>query len=210
MEACPGATGRRRTFRAVLPTGIELNSGLSVGELIVGLGTLSLAGFTGWLGFETRASAKAAREAVEASNEPFVVATPTPPDLSVLRPGERIRDLPIAIHRAPPYGANGSFVRMRLWNIGDGPAIVRHVSISRDDATYIDGVDRFYPLGAGQVVDIEVSSRSWPSTPCVAVLTIQYFRASGLTYLTESDLSIDGRIATCLTYRRSRPELDQR
>lgn len=43
-------TIRRGSYdQRIVPTGIELSDGLNFGELIVGLGTLTLAGFTAWL-----------------------------------------------------------------------------------------------------------------------------------------------------------------
>jgi hypothetical protein len=44
---------------------------MTLGELAVAVGTGVLALLTGWLGFQTRAAAKAAQEAVEESEEPF-------------------------------------------------------------------------------------------------------------------------------------------
>jgi hypothetical protein len=67
---------------------VEITDSLTIGELAVGAGTALLALFTAHLGIETRKSAKAAREAVEASEEPFVIATPTPFDKMDLRPGK--------------------------------------------------------------------------------------------------------------------------
>src|SRR2546422_335996 len=143
----------------MLPFAIELNDGLSFGELIVGLGTLSLSCFTGWLGWETRASAKAAKEAVEASEEPFVIATPT--DRAEWMKLRRPHEFPPAGGQLPPFeihraqDTDGSwFVRMKLWNIGSGPAIVRDVGMHRAQASYLDWLPRFHPIGAGQAVDL--------------------------------------------------------
>jgi hypothetical protein len=48
----------------------EIAHTLAYGDILVGGGTLALAGVTVYLGAETRASARAARGAVEASEEP--------------------------------------------------------------------------------------------------------------------------------------------
>jgi hypothetical protein len=88
---------------------------LTVGDLLVGGGTLALAAVTVYLGFETRASARAAREAVEAFEEPFVIATPTD-DVGAmqLRTGEfsgvRSTGPPREIHRSQePDGSGASY-----------------------------------------------------------------------------------------------------
>jgi hypothetical protein len=190
---------------------LDWNAGLSAGELGVTIGTLTLAGFTARLGTWTRRSAKAAQEAVDETEEPFVIATPTDDPRAIhLRPHEIPPNPtpPLTIHRAEDTEDGVYFVRLKLWNIGSGPAIIRAISLSSDDgASYLDSPAAFHPVGTGQAADIEVSAPRWPSaSPAAAKLTIQYFRANGATYLTESDVVIEGSIVTCYTYRRSRPE----
>ena len=100
---------------------LTVSNSTTIGDLIVGGGTALLALFTGWLGFETRASARAARAAVEGAEEPFVIATATDWHDSTVRSQTSIRRV---------LGEAGkSFVRMPLWNIGHGPAIVEQVSL---------------------------------------------------------------------------------
>jgi hypothetical protein len=189
--------------------GLVLVSSLTLGDLIVGVGTLALAGFTAWLGFSTRASAKAAREAVEASEEPFVIATPTDNlQAMILREHElpQVGHIPpFTIHRALDVGGKGSFVRLRLWNIGQGPAIVTAVQLnSPDGADLLGELQQHYAVGAGGIADIEIPSPGWPATRGDGVLTIDYFRASGVLYRTASDADIGDPLVTCRTYRRSR------
>jgi hypothetical protein len=185
---------------------------MTLGELAVAMGTGLLALLTGWLGLETRASAKAAQEAVEESEEPFVIATPTDKlDAMRLRPYELSPgQLPaISIHRASDEDAS-YFVRLKLWNIGAGPAIVRAVMLSdAPHAEYLDGLSPFYPIPARGAADVEIRSSAWPASPANACLTIQYYRANGATYLTESDVVIEGSIVTVYTYRRRRPEVNR-
>jgi hypothetical protein len=184
---------------------------MTLGELAVAVGTGLLALLTGWLGLETRASAKAAQEAVEESEEPFVIATPTD-DLEAMQlrpyeltPGELP---PVAIHRAADDDTS-YFVRLKLWNIGAGPAIVRAVMLDDErGAEYLDHIAPFYPIPARGAADVEIRSSAWPdASPASARLTIQYYRANGTTYLTESDVVIEGSVVTAYTYRRRRPEL---
>lgn len=197
----------------MLPVAIELNDGLTFGELLVGLGTLSLACFTGWLGFETRASAKAAQEAVEASEEPFVIATPTD-DLQnmVLRSHELTTGdegyPPFEIHRA--HNGDGThFVRLKLWNIGSGPAIVHEVRMSRDQE-FLGGLPHFQPVGAGHAADVEIGSSAWPQSSRAATLTIDYTRASGLDYRTSQEVTIDGPLVLTETLRAHAAQVSRR
>ena len=196
---------------------ITLIHTLTFGELIVGVGTGLLALFTGYLGIETRKSARATQAAVETSEEPFVIATPTH-GLEFMRLREHERPQsgvrpPFEIHRAfEDDGEDRYFVRLKLWNIGLGPAIVEQVHLRRGDADFVDGLDRFYPLGVGNSVDIEVRSSEWRNS-CAATLTIIYKHASGRTYETNSEVTIEERIVhqvvTCLTYKRQRAPIER-
>lgn len=182
---------------------------ISLGNLVVGVGTLALAGFTAWLGFSTRASTKAAQTAVEASEEPFVVATPTDNlELMILRPHERPQGghiPPFAIHRASDVEGKGSFVRLKLWNIGHGPAITTAVQILNRDGTDLLGeLHQDYVLPAGGPVDIEIPSPRWVALPGQGRLIIHYAHANGRQYLTISDVDIDDPIVNCKTYKRIR------
>jgi hypothetical protein len=190
----------------MLPFGIALTNSLTFGDLIVGAGTLALACFTAWLGFETRASAKAAQAAVEASEEPFVIASPTP-DWALMRllPHElpaQGQGPPLEIHRAGG-DTEDSFLRLRLWNIGSGPAIVQQVRLSRD-REFLAGLPRFQPVGAGQVADIEIPSPAWPPSSRAATLTVGYTRASGIEYRTSQEVVIEGTLVLARTCRRIR------
>ena len=188
---------------------VELTDSITLGELAVGVGTLALAGITVFLGVETRKSARAAQEAVEASEEPFVIATSTPRLEDMTLRSHEAPQLghppPIAIHRALDDGG-ASFVRLRLWNIGQGPAIVTAVQLrGLEGADLLGELYKFYPVAAGGPADIEIRSPGWPATtPCDGVLTIDYFRASGLVYRTTSQALIGDPTLECRTYQRSR------
>jgi hypothetical protein len=62
---------------------------------------------------------------------------------------------PIAIHRALGSGGAGSFVRLRLRNIGQGPAVVTAVQIRSNGANLLDSLYQNYPVAAGGPADIE-------------------------------------------------------
>ena len=89
-----------------------LSGEISLGELIVGLGTLALAVFTGLLARRTREdvakteeSLQLTREGIEAQDMPFVIASPDP------MVGEVI---------AIDTFDEGSGMAVRLWNVGKG------------------------------------------------------------------------------------------
>jgi hypothetical protein len=185
---------------------------VTYGDAIVGFGTLALAGLTAYLGWETRKSAHAATEAVEASEEPFVIATPTDNWQAMeLRHWESPVSgtmPPFEIHRAPNDEGDELFVRLKLWNIGLGPTIVEDIRLDSGDAELLGDLAQFYTLGAGHAADIEVSSlNQWP-TSGTGTLTIKYRHASGRPYETKSTVEIEHQIVTdivrCLTYRRRR------
>ncbi len=191
---------------SVDPTAITLSDTLTLGDLIVGVGTLALAAFTAWLGFSTRAAAKASQAAVEASEEPFVIATPTD-DIKKMKltrlESQQPRGIaPFEIHRTGEAGAH--FVRLKLWNIGSGPANVQGVALTRGNERFLDGLAHFQPIGAGQAADIEVGSSAWPMSSRAATLTIDYTRASGLAYRTTQEVVIDDPLVLTKTYSRER------
>jgi hypothetical protein len=188
---------------------ITITHTMTFGELIVGVGTGLLALLTGYLGFMTRQSAKAAQEAVEASEEPFVIATPTD-SLGAMKPREHEKAA-IAQGVLPPKeislikNDDGThFVRVKLWNIGSGPAIVREVALLYGRERFLDGLPHFQPVGAGQAADIEIGSSAWPLSSRAATLTIDYVRASGLGYRTSQEVVVDGPLVLTQTYERSR------
>jgi hypothetical protein len=190
------------------------SSSLTLGDVIIGVCTLVLAGFTAWLGFSTRASAKATQAAVEASEEPFVLATPTDNlEAMILRPHERPQGghiPPFAIHRASDVEGKGSFVRLKLWNIGHGPAIATAVQLlNHDDTNLLGELYQHYALPAGGPADIEIPSPRWVALPGKGRLVIHYAHANGRQYLTTSEVDIDDPLVHCKTYERTRPKAER-
>jgi hypothetical protein len=186
-----------------MPT-ITLIQTVTIGELLVGFGAIALAGLIGVLAYQTRKSARAAQAIVESAEEPFVIATP----IDRLE-GMRLREHehpesgtlpPFEIHRT--YDNKGNFVRLKLWNIGHGPAIVHQVRLCRDGVDYLNSLPQMYPLGVGHSVDIEIRSPRWPSSSSPATLLITYTHASGRVYGTTSQVFIAGQRVMCDTYAR--------
>jgi hypothetical protein len=184
---------------------------ISLGDLVVGVGTLALAGFTAWLGLSTRASATATRAAVEASEEPFVLATPI--DKLKAMPKLTIDEDPREEGQCPPFQIHHvvqdqvSFVRLKLWNIGHGPAIATAVQLLNRDGTDLLGeLHQDYALPARGFADIDIPSPKWVTLTGQGELIIYYAHANGRQYLTTSEVDIGDPIVNCKTYKRTRPE----
>jgi hypothetical protein len=117
--------------------GIHLTGEMTAGELAVAVGTLMLAGFTGWLAFGTRREARLAeqglaltRESIEATETPFLVMTPDPDD------------------RAIDLSADGSddpdwYLLVKFENPGKGPAIVDQISVRDSEGNELVTTDRY-------------------------------------------------------------------
>jgi hypothetical protein len=192
---------------------LAISGHITWGEVLVGGGTFALACVTVWLGFETRASAKAAREAVEASEEPYVIPAVTPPDIALEMGHVEEQDpfgLPTAlyaIHRAMMGGSRIDHLWLRLWNIGDGPAIVTGVGLQWTETDLLGPLDALYSVPAGGVADIRVPCPKWPSVfDQPGALTIDYVRASGTHYQTTSEVRFNDPTLRCVTYARTRLE----
>lgn len=178
------------------------------GDAVVAGCVLLLALLVAVLGLQVRASARAARDAAESGEEPFVVATPTPEArLMDLRPGEGQGEAgapPAQIHHADP-GHDEGFVRMRLLNIGLGPAVATRVRLFAAGHEWLPEMPQFYPLPAGAFADVELDAPHWPATEIDgAVLTVLYRHADGREYRTLSDASIEEELLHCATHQRQR------
>lgn len=195
--------GSLGSFAAALATVVlaVITRGIANKTNDVAVVTRDLAGETKRLAVATEQSAQAAQAAVEAVDEPFVIAVPSP--LVVFDVLEE--DHVDGIHRglAQPVGP---IVRLRLWNIGMGPAIVERVTLSRpgEGDCLGDLPGGFRPVRAGQAADMEIPSPQWPAVLGDGRLTIRCRHADGRSYETRSEASIGDPVVTCLTYARSR------
>ncbi|HVO53196.1 MAG TPA: hypothetical protein VMT37_02175 [Solirubrobacterales bacterium] len=95
---------------------IELTPQMTIGELVVGLGTLALAGFTAWLARRTSAEVhiseeqmRLSRESIEALDRPFLVLT--------------------HYSREPGIGITQNLLLLRAENLGRGPALFESVRV---------------------------------------------------------------------------------
>jgi hypothetical protein len=186
---------------------------VNAGELLVGLGTLALAGFTWRLASTTSASVAAARDSadaerasVDAMHMPFVIAVPTPADALIDKHAQEYADVkradvPTQIHRVE----DGSVLRLRLWNIGVGPAIVTGLRLHYQGDEFLDDSSPDVPIAANQPHDAEVDTMNWPIERHAATLTIDYIDATGKPYVTQSNAWIEGGLVACSTYQQWAP-----
>jgi len=160
---------------------IEITSEMTAGELVVGIGTLALAGFTAWLAWRTSAEVAASeeqirvsRESIEAQDRPFVVAKGNT-SLS---------------HR---IGFVQSLFVFAIDNVGKGAAIVEEVTLMTGEGTNLfDAPLEIVPvLPAGEDRNLRMQSdKGTPNAGTNLVLNVRYRSASGTRYVTESQLEV--------------------
>jgi hypothetical protein len=193
---------------------------MTVGDLVVGIGTLALASFTYWLGRQTRRTAKAAEDSIKLEREalqatrtaadaamieaealtvPFVVLIPVP------APSEPIR-------RVRTGGGGGAHkVKGRLHNIGAGAAIVTGVSMMGPSNTeLLDSGQRQKPLAPQGFDDVELLTTStWEQPNVQLTVLIRYFAPDGRRYRTVTVASLEGSMGdevVCRSFARQRDE----
>ncbi len=207
--------------------GITVDSEINLGDLIVGLGTGLLAGFTGWLAYQTRKAVgytkrsvaaseqeiKLARQNIEAQDRPFVIPT---------RQMERIKDVnhtlireePIPIRFINPEQRDHWRFQVRLWNMGKGPAVVTGIFITervpprRQVLAELDGEIAIHaPHGVSdRHFDLTTPTQlPEPSEDALWRLRIAYRDATGVEYETTSLLQVsDDLTCSCIDFRQSR------
>jgi hypothetical protein len=162
---------------------VELTSEMTLGELVVGLGTLALAGFTALLARRTSAEVhiseeqmRLARDNIDALDRPFLVLT--------------------HYSAEPCIGVAQNLLLLRVENLGKGPALFERVRVRRigRHADVELGED---PLG-GSIKVIPVEG-GWdfrvplkePLSEGMRFATEAFYRStSARKYLTLSDLRV--------------------
>jgi hypothetical protein len=149
---------------------------MTAGELVVGIGTLALAGFTAWLARRTSAEVeiseaqmRLARSAIEAQDQPFVIPA----------------------SRTPRGVLIGSSFIAKLENLGKGPAMVHSVQIrsSSTNHPYLDDPfeGQVRAIAPGQSLGIALPlMEGAPSKGTHLTVQISYSAASGVGYTTYS------------------------
>jgi hypothetical protein len=208
---------------------LDYDSHVTLGELIVGVGTLALAGFTAWLAYRTsqevdwtrrsveasEASVDLTRESIEAQDRPFVVATPHEQaprgirllDAEALQPTFATFSGEGAVIASSPARPARWELWFRFWNIGKGPAIVDGFWLRDDDGDLLEALDTERPIGTDEardemwLVDPARYEAVAPGLECE--LRITYRDSSGKRYETTSNVEVDGEYrCRCEDYRR--------
>jgi hypothetical protein len=191
---------------------IHLSGDLTLGDLLVGVGTLGLAGFTYRLSFYTQRQVEASgreiatsreglevgREGIEAAERPYVIPTPMPGSSGI------------------EFRSNGELV-IRLWNLGRGPAIVSDVLLELGGRDILSSLGGFIPVHAGGAADDALRVRG-PVVDLIGrgelgeqgTLRIFYNSASATSYMTRAAVRRVDRSIVCRHFMRSEPDVDQR
>jgi hypothetical protein len=174
--------------------GIDLTGHMSAGDLLVGLGTLALAGTTAWLAHRTsqevgltETSVFLTRESIEAIDRPFVVPTPHRDHAGrgiEFEEGEFSYDDPDQVLRQWHF-------YLRLWNIGKGPAIVDSLELINGEREFLSEAERLLevPVGAGEASDqAAMAPHGPPEADATLMLRVCYRSGSGRRYSTTSTI----------------------
>ncbi len=183
---------------------VHLSGDIDLGELIVGVGTLALAGITWRLARTTgrsveaarqsadaaRESAKAERDSVEAMAMPYIIAVPQAAYDEISRVDEDTDGAPWTL-------------KLRLWNLGSGPGIVTNIRLACRSEQQLVDLPRGIPLAPDGKFPADVGVGAWPAGSISGTLTIDYLHSHGRSYRTDSDVIIEENLLRCLTFRRS-------
>ena len=186
---------------------IDVTRQMTAGDLLVGVGTLALAGLT-------YLSVRVARQSLEAADAPLVIGAHVPKDSQGLEDiikqpaAAAVFKLPFAGLLTPEIQLKdhpGRLFVMRLWNVGRGPAVLKDVRLrlGKDDmlgTTLSDVV----PAGG-------ISDQSWASVNLPAAggaltgsLRIIYEHPDGRLLQTEQEVELDHSRLYFRTIKRKR------
>lgn len=161
--------------------GVALNCEITIGELIVGIGTLALAGVTWWLASRTSAEVELTRESIEAIDRPFLVAETENFDITpALERGSR-----------EPTGDHW-ILYAKLENFGKGPAIFDGIGLR--DANENELADQSWTtdsiLKEGDSIDVGIPVTHPADEGASLRLRLYYRSASGARYQTIHELEV--------------------
>lgn len=205
-----GVTGPGVLLAAIDPVGqlVHFDWTLSLGDAIVGVGTLGLAAVTFWLAWQSRREVEVSTESIdltrrgiEIQDMPFLIAIPSP---------EQIRNLDATTN--PNYMWWGwepaediNSLRLRLWNIGKGPAIARDIRLQADGAELLHERSAFageLVIGPGDTRDLNLLLEGPP--PDVdqdGLFRIYFAHPLGAEYMTRSQARVSPGGVRCTNYR---------
>lgn len=163
---------------------IHITPEMTAGELVVGIGTLALAGFTAWLAWRTSAEVTASeeqirlsRESIEAQERPFIVASGNTTANGALRFLDKLFFFGIS-------------------NMGKGAAVVEGVvfQTSSGENLFDSPLESIPVVAPDSAVNLRMpSARGTPNTGTELTLRVWYRSASGSRYLSESRLEVGDR-----------------
>jgi hypothetical protein len=161
---------------------VQISSDMTVGDLVVGAGTLGLALFTGLLAKRTGREVKVSeeqirltRESIEAVDRPFII-----------------------VSRKDGFIARmaGNVIEFALSNLGKGPGIVDELVLfgSSGDDLLVGGLDESRSLAPENRVPLEMSiGENRIAKGDEVTLRVRYQSASGFSYHTDSYLRLGDR-----------------
>jgi hypothetical protein len=199
--------------------GFAIDGHVTVGDLVVGGGTIALALFTRSLAGETRTLALQTRQdvaltaqSIEASDLPFVIPSPAPLDSGNM---PAPLDFTTGFLKAGPpreaiaFGRAGDnqWLTLRLWNLGKGPAIVTAVRLTFGTTRVLEDIPSDLPIAAGQARDDMFAVVHGTVVPADAAnltgeLIIHYRHASGTSYTTACGVVVNGVEMRCDRFAR--------
>jgi hypothetical protein len=203
----PGFVAPIIDLAALCFASVTLVDRVSIGDLLVGTGTLLLAAFTALLARQTRDAVavserglELSRASVEALDRPFVIASPDHE------------------HRLLGFAEVGGdhegwrFV-YRLWNLGKGPAIVDDMSLveatgGREFLTADESLERAVAMDPPVFDGLSRLERGAPpGAGAEMTLRIWYRSSAGARYVSISRLQVTGNLSCICTDFRQRPAL---
>jgi hypothetical protein len=192
----------------VSATLIDVTRQMTAGDLLVGVGTLALAGLT-------YLSVRVARRSLEAADAPLVIGSHVPKDSQGLEDiikqpaAAALFKLPFAGLLPPEIELKdrpGRLFVMRLWNVGRGPAVLKDVrlTLGKDDVlgtTLSDVV-----VTAGGVSDQSWAKVDLPATDgaLIGSLRIIYEHPDGRLLHTEQEVELEDSRLYFRTIKRKR------
>lgn len=187
---------------------IDLSNELSLGDAIVGAGTLALAAVTFWLAWQSRRevevsteSIRLARQSIEVQDMPFVIAVPDPDQTRQL---DATTNPNLMWWGFEPAGG-GPSLQLRLWNIGKGPAIARDIRLQGEDGELLrQRSERWGELviGPGDSRDLNLGLEGdSPERGQDGQFRIYFAHPLGAEYMTRSHVVISSGGVRCTNYR---------
>jgi hypothetical protein len=157
---------------------VHIHPDMTVGDLIVGVGTAALASFTFLLASGTRRQIRLTRESIEAIDRPFVIVSRRRKHLAHL---------------------TGNVMEFAVSNLGKGPGIVEEVELLSSSGANVfpERMREVRSLAVSNVADLTMELGDVPIEGDELTLRVWYRSASGTCYRTDSLLRLaeDGRFS---------------